>query len=193
MRRTAVIFAVYWELMPFARKLGIGVFGSFGRVMTAGDGDIILGRSGIGVKKAESLTDRIIDDFKPDLVISAGFCGALVDDLKIGDIVVSDLKDRKVFCSPEPLFTCHDKTAAFHKQGAVVVDMESDGVAASARRNGVDFIAIKAVSDTLLDELPKAWFRLLLPPRLLRLKRAADLASKNLAEFIYDYINKGAS
>ncbi len=191
MKRTAVIFAFYWELRPFARRLGVTFFRSLSKIMTAGDGNIILARSGIGKEKAERLTERIIIDFKPELVISAGFCGALVNDLRIGDVIISDLKDRKLFCSPRPLFTCEEKTAAFHREGAIVVDMESDGVAAAAKKFDAPFIAVKAVSDTLIDELPNSFLRLLSPPRLIRFKRATDIASKNLSEFLYDYINKG--
>jgi len=192
-KRTAVIFALYQELRPFARRLGVNFFKSLPSVVLSEGGDIILARSGMDAEKAGRLAENIINDFKPGLIISAGFCGALVKDLKIGDVIVSDLKDRKLFCSPQPLFTCEEKTAAFRREGAIVVDMESDAVASAAKKYGIPFIAVKAVSDTLLDELPKSFLQLLLPPRLLRFKRDADLASNNLAEFLFDYINKGAA
>lgn len=193
MKRTAVIFALYWELRPFARRLGISFFKSLSPVVLPGDRNILLARSGIGAEKAERLAEDIINDFKPELMISAGFCGALVKDLKIGDVIVSDLKDRKLFCSPQPLFTCEEKTAAFQREGAIIVDMESGAVAAAARKHDIPFIAVKAVSDTLLDELPRSFLQLLSPPRLLRLKRNADISSNNLAEFLFEYINKGAA
>ena len=192
MKRTAVIFGVYWELRPLTRKLGIGFFRSFSRVIADKGGYLILARSGIGSERAERLTGKIIEDFKPDLIISAGFCGALVKDLKVGDVIVSDLKDRKLFCSPKPLFTCEEKTATFQREGAIVVDMESYGVASAAQKADTPFIAVKAVSDTLLEELPRSFLQLLSPPRLMLFKRNADLASNNLAEFLLEYINKGA-
>lgn len=193
MKRTAVIFALYWELRPFAKRLGIGLIGSLPPVISAGGGGIILARSGAGTENAGRAAERIIKDFNPELVISAGFCGALVDELKIGDIIVSNLEDRKLFCSPKPLFTCEEKTAAFHKQGAIVVDMESEGVAGAAKRHGIDFLAVKAVSDTLLEELPRSFLGLLSLPRLMRFKKASETASKNLSDFLFDYINKGAN
>jgi len=192
MKRTAVIFALYRELRPLARRLGINFLKSLSPIASAGDGDIILARSGMGKVKSGKLTEDIIKDFRPELIVSAGFCGALVEDLKIGDVVVSDLKDRKLFCSPQPLFTCEEKTAAFQEKGSIVVDMESGGVASAAKNADIPFVAIKAVSDTLWDELPRSFFKFLSPPKLLRLKRNADLASNNLAEFLYDYLKRGA-
>ncbi|OGX28454.1 MAG: hypothetical protein A3F87_03030 [Omnitrophica WOR_2 bacterium RIFCSPLOWO2_12_FULL_51_24] len=189
MKRTAVIFALYWELRPLARRLGINFFKSLSPVVLLGDRNILLARSGVGAERAERLAENIIKNFRPELVISAGFCGALVKDLKIGDVIVSDLKDRKLFCSPQPLFTCEEKTAAFQREGAIIVDMESDAVASAAKKYDIPFIAVKAVSDTLLDELPRSFLQLLSPPRLLRFKRNTGLASNNLAEFLFDYIN----
>jgi len=191
-KRTAVVFALYWELRPLARRLGINFFKSFSTVVTADDGNIILARSGMGVARAGKMAEHIINDFKPELIISAGFCGALVKDLKIGDVVVSDIKDRKLFCSPQPLFTCEEKNAAFEKKGAVIVDMESAAVASAAQKAGVSFLAIKAVSDTVSDELPKVFLQFLSMPKLLRLKNNFDIAANNLGEFLFDYIKKGA-
>jgi len=192
MKKIAVIFAFYWELRPLARRLGIDLFRSMRPVIEAADGYVILARSGMGTDKAGVTAEDIIRDFKPDLIISAGFCGALSKDLKIGDVVVSDPEDRKLFCSTRPLFTCEEKTAAAEREGAIIVDMESGAVLSVAKKHGIPFIAMKAVSDTLLDELPRSFLQLLWLPRLLRLKRDVDLASNNLSEFLFDYINKGA-
>lgn len=192
MKKIAVVFAFYWELRPLARRLGVNFFRCFRPVIPAKDGYLILAKSGIGAEKAAGMAEDIIRDFKPDLVISAGFCGALVKDLKIGDVIVSDSRDHKLFCSPKPLFTCEEKTAAAGREGAIIVDMESEAVSSAAKRHDIPFIAVKAVSDTLLDDLPRSFLQLLWPPRLLRLKKNVDLASNNLAEFLLDYINKGA-
>lgn len=189
--RAAVIFALYWESRPFAKRLGIGFIGSLPKVVSAQEGGIVIARSGIGTENSKKTAERIINEYHPDLIISAGFCGALVDGLKIGDVIVSDLKDRKLFCSAKPLFTCEDKTAAFRREGAIAVDMESSGVAEAAAAAGVRFLAVKAVSDTLLEELPRSILGFLSVPRLVRFKGAADKASKNLSGFLLEYINKG--
>jgi nucleoside phosphorylase len=69
--------------------------------------------------------------------------------------------------------------------------MESSGVAEAAAAAGVRFLAVKAVSDTLPEELPRSIFGFLSIPRLVRFKDAADKASKNLSGFLLEYINKG--
>lgn len=189
--RAAVIFALYWELRPFARRLGISFMKSLSPVISAAGGDIIIARSGMGAGKSERMAARIIEEYRPDLIISAGFCGALVDELKIGDVIVSDLKDRKLFCSPKPLFTCEEKTAVFHKEGSIVVDMESSGVAEAAVKAGVSYLAVKAVSDTLLEELPRSLLGFFSVPRLMRFRDASQKASNNLSEFLIEYIKKG--
>ncbi len=134
MKKIAVIFAFYWELRPLARRMGISFFKSFPTVITAEGGNVMLARSGMGAGRAADMAEDIIKDFRPDLMISAGFCGALVKDLKIGDVIVSDLQDRKLFCSPKPLFTCEEKTEAFRREGAIIVDMESDAVSSVAKK-----------------------------------------------------------
>ncbi len=191
MKRTAVIFALFWELWPFTRRLKIPFYKAFRPRIILDEKGIALVRSGIGKEKAASATEKIINDFRPEMVISAGFCGALIEDLKVGDIVVSDLTDRKVFCSAKPLFTCEEKTAVYADHKALIVDMESEGVASTASRHGIPFLAVKAVSDSLKDDLPGTFHGSISLSKLMSLKRAADCASKNLAEFLYDYINKG--
>ncbi len=193
MRKTAVIFALYWELRPFAARLGAGFTASLAPVFTAKDGEVIIARSGMGTDNAKRMTEKVIKEHNPDIVISAGFCGALVKDLDIGDIIVSDLKDRKLYCSPKPLFTCEEKTAAFRREGSIVVDMESYGAAEAAMAAGIQFLAVKAVSDTLLDDLPRSLLWLLSPSRLMRFREASRKASANLSEFLLEYINKGAA
>ncbi|MDD5270030.1 MAG: hypothetical protein PHE80_02455, partial [Candidatus Omnitrophica bacterium] len=74
--KAAVIFALYWELRPFAKSLGMGFFESLAPVITAEGGDIVMARSGMGAERSEKAAARVIEEYKPDLIISAGFCGA---------------------------------------------------------------------------------------------------------------------
>ena len=82
---------------------------------------------------------------RPRLIIAAGFCGALDDGLKIGDIVMSPrivTVDRLV-ASPE------GKRTLARESGADAVDMESAAVEDICRDAGVSFLAVRAVSDTV--------------------------------------------
>ncbi|MFH0772038.1 MAG: hypothetical protein V1933_05410 [Candidatus Omnitrophota bacterium] len=191
MKKTAIVFALFYEFRLLARKLGFSLIGARPASIIAKNQDVALVRSGMGKQKARKAAEDVIRTFKPDVIISAGFCGALVEELKVGDIVVSDFKDGKLFCSDRILFTYAEKIAVFRRSKALVVDMESEGVAAAAESHGIDFLAVKAVSDGLRDDIPK--IRLLSLRELPRFKRSLDTASGKLSEFLLDYIKKGHS
>lgn len=179
MRRTAIVFALFYEVRHLARKI-------------SKDKNTALVRAGIGKVRAREATERVIRDFHPELIISAGFCGGLVEDLKVGEIIVSDFEDGKIFCSDRTLFTYNEKVAARGQHpNAIAVDMESEAVYSVAKRAGVDFIAIKAVSDGLRDDIIKPFLELPSFMKLFRFKKNVGIASRRLSEFLFDYLDKG--
>ena len=190
MKRTAVIFALFWELRPFARKMGVPFFKTMSRHIILEDRNIALIRCGMGRENAKKAAERIIKDFHPEVIVSAGFCGALMEDLKVGDIITSDLSDGKIFSSPRPLASYEDKMTAHREHKAVVVDMESEGVRIVAGKYNIPCIAIKAVSDGLKDDIPKSLFTFTSLSKLIRFKRSMDIASKRLSEFLLNYIKE---
>jgi adenosylhomocysteine nucleosidase len=141
----------------------------------------------------------------PQLVIAAGFCGALVPTLQVGDIV----------CSPRIITVDHlvsdpqekRQLAELHKADAV--DMESAAIAEVCMAKGVSFAAMRAVSDTVDTALSPQLVRLLSggnvsvwkairalvrKPSLLRefrrLARDTRLAAKNLADALVKHIQQ---
>lgn len=191
MRKTAIIFALFYEIRPLARKLGIHFFKGIASQIILDHNNIALVRAGVGKVRAKEATERIIKDFSPELLISAGFCGGLIEELRVGDVVVSDFEDGKLFCSDRTLFTHAEKTAARRQQSnAVIVDMESEAVYSVAKKHNIPFIAIKSVSDGIRDDIIKPFFELPSFVKLFRLKKNVNLASKNLSNFLFDYINK---
>jgi nucleoside phosphorylase len=98
---------------------------------------------------------------KVDAVVSAGLCGAVVPDLRVGDIVVA----TEVNGQPADLLRCGGTyrlakvasadrvigSAAERRQvaagGVQAVDMESAAVLEQARRLGVPFYCVRVVSD----------------------------------------------
>lgn len=192
MGRTAIIFALFWELRPFARKMGVPFLKAMNRRIMPENRNIALIRCGMGMENAKKAAEIIINDFHPEVIVSAGFCGALVENLDVGDIVISDFNDGKIFTSPRPLANYEDKMAAHREHKAVAVDMESKGIAVIAGKHGIPFVAIKAVSDGLKDEIPGPLALLASPAKLIRLRRSAAFASEKLSEFLIDYLNKGA-
>jgi adenosylhomocysteine nucleosidase len=61
-----------------------------------GDKDIVLGQTGIGKRRVESAVEFILSNYPATAVVSFGVSGALVEELKAGDIVLG-----KTLCSKE--------------------------------------------------------------------------------------------
>ena len=160
--------------------------------------------SGIGREKARSAIEAALRESKPDLVIAAGFCGAIVPDLKVGDIIESP----HILTVDHLVGDPHEKARLAERTGARAVDMESAAIAAVCAESGIAFIAIRAVSDTsgtalspglakLLSgghvSIPKACLALVKRPSLLReflrLSRDTKLAARKLADALAERID----
>lgn len=176
----AVLFALEREAAPFRRAV---------RTLP----HVSIHVSGVGRARARRATELLCDS-RPEFVIAAGFCGALVSSLRVGDIVRS----------PQILTVDHLVTDPAEKcqlgESHDAVDMESAAVEAVCARSGVPFLAVRAVSDTVDTALSpelvrllsggnvspiKACRALLRKPSLLgeflRLARDTKLAARNLA------------
>lgn len=97
---------------------------------------------------------------------------------------------------------------------ALALDMESEGVADEAARAGIPWLAVRAVTDGIEDSLPElaepfrglpcidpgtgeviprrmallVVFRPRVAPKLIQLGRRANLAARNLADFVESYV-----
>jgi adenosylhomocysteine nucleosidase len=111
--------------------------------------------------------------YRPKVVLSAGFCGALQDSLALGDVILAtEVRDEEGNCWPTtwpgelppgewqpPLhrggLLCTSSLVAGteakrdlgRRHGCLAVDMESAAVARLCRQRGVPFGCVKAVSD----------------------------------------------
>lgn len=116
---------------------------------------------GIGEKFARRAAEVTIDQVQPKLLLSAGIVGAISPELKVGDVgrvnAVIDVATGVRYAAAEGgewvLATSQDVSDAAEKQdyltryGADIVDMEAAAVAQVAKERGVEFAAIKAISD----------------------------------------------
>ncbi len=185
---TGVLFALEREAAPFRRLI-------------RGRTDVVVRVSGVGQDAARAAAQRIIDDVQPGRIIAAGFCGALDPALKVGDIVVSP----RIQTANRIVGTPTEKAALRAAFGADAVDMESAAVEEMCRARGVEFAAIRAVSDTagqaisptLLNLLsggavsvPRALVALARRPMLLgefvRLGRDTARAARALSRYLAD-------
>jgi nucleoside phosphorylase len=117
--------------------------------------------AGTGVARAYAASKVLIEKCAPRVIISIGFAGACVANLRPGEVVVPssvlEADTGRVFrCA----FGCGQvvtlnrvggialKQDASARFGALAVDMEAAGVAAAALELGREFAAIKVISDT---------------------------------------------
>jgi len=190
--------------------------------------DVALFISGIGEQRAYE-TARTACGFLPlRAYISAGLSGALTEGLKPGDVVAGTktasggreyhsergladaaleafggdghVRFGNLYAASRVLARADEKKALSLACGCAAVDMESAGAARAAQEAGVPFIAIRAISDSLDEDLPVDFNRFtkdgrLDYPRLImhiithpgtigplvRLGRNSQLAADNLA------------
>lgn len=137
-----------------------------------GDNAIRLAVTGIGPKKARHATQQVCTGslgFRPDLLINAGFCGAIRSELNIGDLILANLigyRDREIQLQNSTLTKIADLLAGSDHQvgklqtfnrpvlsrarvsgNPLAVDMESFAIVQTAAEYQIPTIVIKAVSD----------------------------------------------
>jgi adenosylhomocysteine nucleosidase len=173
--------------------------------------------NGPGFRLAGAVADQIGPTV--DAVMNVGLCGALDERLAVGDIVVGTSVNGVtvnvpgvpgVFHAGGIASVDHVAQTATEKRhlratGAIAVEMEAVALLERARRWGVPFYCVRAVSDTADEDfaldlnatrdqegrfrpvliLAQALRRPLIGiPELLRLRRNADKAAKALGEFL---------
>lgn len=187
--------------------------------------------TGVGWKGARAFLTSLLKE-KPDLCISSGLAGGLRPDLKSGQIVVAReallVNGGKKFRSRPLLVELAEETGATPvnsfltntrivcraqaKQSMAefgdVVEMESFHVLSKAREQQVPALAIRAISDTVGEDLPLdfgwsmggdgqiSYGKLLLQvgrrphkiPAMIDFGRRSEKAAQNLADFLDKYI-----
>lgn len=192
---------------------------------------LVLALSGVGRRNAKRATRMLLAGHRPAWVISAGFSGALQPGLKRGDIVMADSLvepgggrlaidvriDQQTLSSTPGLHVgrlltvdkivaeSSEKQRLGQKYDALAVDMESWAVAEVCSQEHVRFLAVRVISDTLEEDLPRdlgpliarqtmagkvgaltgaLWRRPSSFKDMLRLRERALVASDRLAKFL---------
>ena len=148
---------------------------------TLGNRRLAVIESGVGQNAAAQATEDAIAIHQPKWVISAGFAGALHEDLRRGHILMPSqvvetgharlevglkLDPDTITSTPSlhsgPLLTVDklvrttaEKRALAEQYAAVACDMETFAVASACQESGTRFISVRVISDALEDELPK--------------------------------------
>jgi adenosylhomocysteine nucleosidase len=168
MSRIAIIAAMEREVRPLIRSWNVRTLEHGGRrYRLFENGQAVLICAGIGPEAARRATEAVIQEVHPVRVISVGFAGALDGSLQVGQV----LEPRTVINAADGVRTevgsgegilVSSSTAAGKEQkirltkayGASAVDMEAAAVAQGAQARGVEFGALKAISDAADFRLP---------------------------------------
>jgi hypothetical protein len=187
--------------------------------------------TGVGWKSARAFLSALLKE-KPDLCISSGLAGGLKPELKSGEIVVAreallvtggkKFRSRPLLvelaeetgATPVNLFltntqvVCRAQSKQCMAKFGDVVEMESFHVLTKAREQRVPALAIRAISDTVEEDLPLdfGWSmggdgqinygKLLLQvgrrphkiPAMMGFGKRSEKAAQNLADFLDKYI-----
>lgn len=177
MRNVCIICAISQETRLILAKLPRSASGSIAAFSswktTVADNCITVIESGIGQENAGKAASAAVLQIKPDLIINAGFCGAITADLHTGDIVSSSFihnltagtikekisPDQTLqvsmfrgianvdFISADSIYEKLDIRTLLPSANTAVIEMESFAVASICNECRIPFIAIRAVSD----------------------------------------------
>ena len=164
--------------------------------------EIIVVLAGMGSGNTEAALECILKEYKPDLVLSSGFGGALYDGAVIGEIVwgskVILIRDgiaetielsriRDIFCRLPANFTVHEgniltlerwmkkseiKKILLQEFSFPVCDMETFFLAKLSMKRGVPFIAFRSITDRADEEIPPEFLHVTDESGRYRLSRA---------------------
>lgn len=172
---------------------------------------VVFCQTGIGISAAHEGTVRLLKNFRPDLILSAGYAGGADRSLRTGDLLIptelrSETPADRFPTDPRgeglletltreeglpyktgPLVSLWKMAGKVEKtgwgeQGAMAVDMESAAVASVAVKRKVPFLSLRVVFDTAEEEIfEKSLKSILRIPRLLKMHR---LCQRNLAQVL---------
>jgi adenosylhomocysteine nucleosidase len=168
--KVAIVAAMELEVRPFIKGWSstedefdgrrFKFFENAGTVLVCG---------GIGAEAARRAAKAVISLYRPALIVSAGFAGALEPGLEVGHTLilrhVIDAADGSrtdtgvgegVLLTSADVADADQTTRFGEAYGAQAVDMEAAAVARSAEADGVKFMACKVISDTSGSSLPPA-------------------------------------
>lgn len=132
--------------------------------------------TGIGRENAEKAAREFLAAHKPSLLMTCGFAGGLIPELKIGDVIfetpqrngagddvyaavrsklaAAGAKEGKVFCADRIAATAADKKQLHEDTGADAAEMESGAVQAVCKGQGIPCVTVRVISDTADQDLP---------------------------------------
>lgn len=132
--------------------------------------DTLVVAGGIGYEAARRAAQAVVKEFRPQMLVSAGFAGALIGTLKVGNVLLPNviidgrngmeyrcnfgegILGGGILVSAAQIAGAESgdgesKRELAEKFHALAVDMEAAGVAGVAQEEGIGFRCVKAISD----------------------------------------------
>jgi nucleoside phosphorylase len=172
----AVTFALPAESQGFLCSLGSKSRGDRNGIATMrgkiDDRSVEVLHTGVGEKVCRQRIGKFLAGQQFDCLISAGFAGALTDDLRVGDLLLAknfstvDLGQRWSSLSTSPIHLAdiltvtalidsgEERMKLARASGAGAVDMETEFIARACAKLGVPLLSVRVISDTPCELFP---------------------------------------
>jgi adenosylhomocysteine nucleosidase len=131
-----------------------------GHVVVYTNGHAVIACAGMGVARAALAVEAAMAAMPVTALISVGLAGACDPKLRVGEIVragvaidggtgekFSNSEFKQVLVTEDAIANVSEKSRLHTLYGAAAVDMEATAVARLARESGLEFKAIKVISD----------------------------------------------
>jgi nucleoside phosphorylase len=130
------------------------------------DREIEILHTGVGEHVCRDRLGKFLQDQQFDLLISAGFAGALNEELRVGDLFLAknfstfDLNERLSLFSSLPIHIAdlltvpalidsrEERNNMGHESGAAAVDMETKFIARACAAHALSLLSLRVISDT---------------------------------------------
>src|SRR5207249_5167629 len=200
----AVTFALPAESSEFLRRLGnkFCTDRNGTRIIrgTVDDREIEVLHTGVGEKVCRQQVEKFLKDQQFEFLISAGFAGALNDQLHPGDLLVAknfstvDLNDSRSFSrlpirtanlltTPALIDSGEQRKRVARESGASAVDMETEFIARACAEHGIPLLSLRVITDTPREPFPA-------PPKILFDIERQRTHLVKLARFLLAHPNK---
>jgi adenosylhomocysteine nucleosidase len=128
--------------------------------------------TGVGEKACRHRLARFLQDQQFDCLISAGFAGALNDELRVGDLLLAknfsviELNDKQtafgslqirvadLLTVPGLIHSSEERNETARISGAVAVDMETEFIARICAEHGIPLLSLRVITDAPSEPFP---------------------------------------
>ena len=201
----AVTFALPAESSGFLRRLNNKSRSARNGIQTVhgkiDNREVAVLHTGVGEKACRHRLPKFLQDQQFDCLISAGFAGALNDELRVGDLLLArnfsviELNDKQtafgslqirvadLLTVPGLIHSSEERNETARISGAVAVDMETEFIARICAEHGVPLLSLRVITDTPLESFPA-------PPDVLFDIEQQRTHMTTLAKFFFAHPNR---